>query len=217
MLQTIRAFAVDELLGSGELPEFSRRHADFFLALAEAAASQLLGPERGLWLERLDRDQDNIRAAIDWATGAGELGTALRLGTALMTFWHLRNQMAEGRSVLKGQLDSNLGNVDPAVVAGALAAAGELAVFSMDFPASIGYVNRSLVAYRQIGDTVGAARQLCHVPVAANAIPRADLALAFFEEALETSQEYRSRSRHRQRVPGGGHDPHPARPDRRGP
>jgi predicted ATPase/class 3 adenylate cyclase len=188
MLETIRAFAADELLRSGELPEFSRCHADFFLALAEEAAPYLLGPDRDPWLDRLGRDHDNVRAAIEWATSVGDIGTALRLSTALMTFWHLRNQMSEGRTVLDALLESDTADVEPAIVAGALAAAGELAVYSMDFSTSIGYVNRSLAIYRQIGDVLGSARQLNNLGWA-NSIPNGDAALSFFEEALDISRE----------------------------
>ena len=188
MLETIRTFAADGLLESGELPTFSRRHADYFLALAEEAAPQLLGPGRDTWLERLGRDHDNIRAAIGWAIGVGDLGTALRLSTALMSFWHLRNQMTEGRAVIEALLESDLHDVDPAVVAGALAAAGELAVYSMDFATSIGYVSRGLEVYQEIGDVVGAARQLNNLGWA-NSIHNADAALGFFEEALAISKD----------------------------
>lgn len=188
MLETIRAYAADELARAGELPEFSRRHADHFLQLAEEAAPHLLGPDRGPWLERLARDHDNVRAAIEWATGAGDIGTALRLCTALMTFWHLRDQMAEGRAVLEPLLDTDLKGIEPAVVAGALAAAGELAVYSMDFGTSIAYVSRSLAAYREIGDPIGAARQLNNLGWA-NSIPDGDTALSFFQEALEVSRD----------------------------
>jgi predicted ATPase/class 3 adenylate cyclase len=188
MLETIRDFATEELLGSGEHEAFSRRHADFYLSLVEEAAPHLLGPDRGIWLQRLDPDHDNVRAAIDWSRAVGEIGTALRLSTALMTFWHLRDQMAEGRAVLEGLLGSDLEGVEPPVVAGALAAAGELAVYSMDFPTSIACVSRSLEVYREIGDPVGAARQLNNLGWA-NSIPNPDAARAFFEEALEISRD----------------------------
>jgi predicted ATPase len=188
MLETIRAFAADELLGSGELPEFSRRHADFILALAEEAPPHLLGPERDTWLQRLSRDHDNLRAAIEWATGVGDTRTALRLSTALMTFWHLRDQMTEGRAVLDALLRSDLADVEPAVVAGALAAAGELALYSMDFATALPHVDRSLATYRQAGDVLGMARQLNNLGWA-NSIPNPDAALSFFEEALDISRE----------------------------
>ena len=105
-----------------------------------------------------------------------------------MTFWHLRNQMTEGRAVIGALLESDLGDVHPAVVAGALAAAGELAVYSMDFAGSISYVNRSLTIYREIGDVIGAARQLNNLGWA-NSIHDPGSALAFFDEALELSKD----------------------------
>jgi predicted ATPase/class 3 adenylate cyclase len=188
MLETIREFAADELVRSGEYEEISRRHVEFFLRLTEEAAPNLLGPERDVWLQRLDRDHENVRAAIDWVTATGDIGTALRLCTALMTFWHLRDQMAEGRAILEPLLDSDLGGIDPAVVAGALAAAGELALFSMDFGTSAAYVSRSLAVYRRIGDPIGTARQLINLGWA-NSISDGDTALSFLEEALEVSRD----------------------------
>ncbi len=211
MLLTIGGFAAEELLESGELPAFSRRHADYFLALTEEAAPNLLGPGRDVWLERVGRDHDNIRAAIGWATDIGDIGTALRLSTALMTFWHLRNQMTEGRAVIGALLASDLDDVDPAVVAGALAAAGELAVYSMDFGTSISYVSRSLAVYREIGDVVGAARQLNNLGWA-NSIHNPDAALASFDEALEISRDT-GVGGDRERAPGGWSRPCSGRPD----
>jgi tetratricopeptide (TPR) repeat protein len=96
--------------------------------------------------------------------------------------------MAEGRGVLDTLLESDVSDVDPAVVAGALAAAGELAVYSTDFPASIAYVNRSLAIYREIGDVLGMARQLNNLGWA-HSIWNAEAALAFFEEAFEISRD----------------------------
>jgi len=186
MLETIRDYAADELQRSGEQSEFARRHADFFLALAEEAAPNLLGPDRDPWLARLARDRDNMRAAIDWATSVGDIGTALRLSTALMTFWHLRDQMTEGRLVLESLLGSDLADVEPDVVAGALAAAAELAVYSTDFPASIAYATQSLALYRQVGDVLGMARQLNNLGWA-NSIWNAEAAKAYFQEAFEIS------------------------------
>jgi tetratricopeptide (TPR) repeat protein len=96
--------------------------------------------------------------------------------------------MTEGRLVLDSLLGSDLTGVDPAIVAGALAAAGELALYSMDFPASVAYANRSLATYREIGDVLGTARQLNNVGWG-NSIWNAEAALAYFEEALEISRD----------------------------
>jgi DNA-binding CsgD family transcriptional regulator/tetratricopeptide (TPR) repeat protein len=97
MLETIREFALDELAASGEAPVIARRHAAYYLAFAEAADAELRGRDQLAWLERLDGEHDNLRAALTWSLaepGAGE--TALRLVTALGWFWHLRGHYGEG-------------------------------------------------------------------------------------------------------------------------
>jgi predicted ATPase/DNA-binding CsgD family transcriptional regulator len=98
MLETMRAFALERLRTDGELEEARRRHAAALLALVERA---LPGPaERavpgpagpGPWLERLEREQDDLRAALRWALDRGEAGVGMRLGVALSRLWQLRGQ-----------------------------------------------------------------------------------------------------------------------------
>jgi tetratricopeptide (TPR) repeat protein len=160
MLDTIRAFAADELRTRADPAGSADRHAVFFLAFAEDAAQHLLGPDRDGWLERLDRDHDNIRAAIEWFTAADEIEQALRLATAVMPFWHLRAHLREGRAVFDSLLATDLASVDPSVLAPATAAAGEITVYQADYPAAMKLTSWSLSLYRSIEDPRGAARQL---------------------------------------------------------
>ena len=103
MLETIREYAAERLEESGEVEELRRRHAAYFLGLAEEAEPNLRGSP-GDWLDRLEREHDNFRAALDRleASGAGE--TALRLAAALWRFWYLKGHLAEGRQRLEGVL-----------------------------------------------------------------------------------------------------------------
>ena len=95
MLETIREYAW-ELLAAPELPERAhaqaaqQRHADFFLALAETAAPKLDGHHQIAWLDRLELEHDNIRAALVWLEQGGETSNALRLALALCYFWRVR-------------------------------------------------------------------------------------------------------------------------------
>src|SRR5215211_3809072 len=94
MLETIGEFGQERLAERGEEADFQRRHADFFLALAELADSELMGAAQGQWLRRLDVEHDNMRAALAWSlhTHAAEMG--LRLGRALDGFWQLRGHLS---------------------------------------------------------------------------------------------------------------------------
>jgi predicted ATPase/DNA-binding CsgD family transcriptional regulator len=99
MLETVRAFALERLGANGELEEVRRRHAEALLALAERAEPGLAGP--GAWLERLEREQDDLRAALHWAVERGEAGVGMRLGVALSRFWQLRGQLHGGPAWLR--------------------------------------------------------------------------------------------------------------------
>jgi predicted ATPase/class 3 adenylate cyclase len=104
MLETIREYALARLAEKGEGKEVWRRHALFFLELARAGRPELAGPASETWLLRLDGEQDNLRAALDWAYGAAEAELALELGGALWRFWHERGHLREARRRLEDLL-----------------------------------------------------------------------------------------------------------------
>jgi predicted ATPase len=96
MLETVRNFAVERLENAGPA-EIRRRHAEWLTQLAEQAeAANLGGDDPVRWLDRLEAEHANIRAALDWAVGA-DVELALRLVTALRPFWEVRGHFAEGR------------------------------------------------------------------------------------------------------------------------
>ncbi len=87
MLETIREYAAERLDESREADNLRRRHAEYFLALAEEAEPSLLGPSPREWIDRLELEFDNLRAAIDWFEASGESQLVLRLGGALWGLW----------------------------------------------------------------------------------------------------------------------------------
>jgi DNA-binding CsgD family transcriptional regulator/tetratricopeptide (TPR) repeat protein len=101
MLEIVRQYAAEKLEESGEAEKTRGRHAAFFLALAEEAAPELVGPRQGIWIEQLEGEHDNLRAALSWVLDRedGELG--LRFGAALWRFWHDRGYLSEGRRWLE--------------------------------------------------------------------------------------------------------------------
>jgi predicted ATPase/class 3 adenylate cyclase len=104
MLETVHEYAREKLVESGEAEEIQRAHAEYFLALAEEAAPRLRTPEDRQWLERLETEHDNLRAALSWALERGESELALRLGGALGIFWHGHGHLSEGRNWLEEAL-----------------------------------------------------------------------------------------------------------------
>jgi predicted ATPase/class 3 adenylate cyclase len=106
MLETIREYASERLEHSSEADELRHRHAEHFLALAEEAWPNLRGSPKE-WLDRLEREHDNLRAAVDRFDTSGEGERALRLTGALSLFWTMRGHLAEGRRRLEGALQAD--------------------------------------------------------------------------------------------------------------
>jgi predicted ATPase/DNA-binding NarL/FixJ family response regulator len=160
MLETIREFALQQLGASGELELVQERHARFFLALAEQAEPELVGPQQAAWLDRLERDHDNLRAVARWATERGDGETVLRLGAALWRFWWMRSDAAEARERVEGVLA--LARAMPPSVSRikALYGAGALAGQLGDYAAARELLEESLAIARVLGDRRGIASGL---------------------------------------------------------
>ena len=101
MLETVHEYAREKLEESGEAEEIKRAHAEYFSALAEEADSELKGPDQLQWLQRLEAEHDNMRAALGWALQPGETEVVLRLGDALWWLWSVRGHYSEGRRWLE--------------------------------------------------------------------------------------------------------------------
>jgi predicted ATPase len=128
------------------------RHRDFFLRLAEEAEPALRGPEQAAWLDRLQAESDNLRAAFDWCRSETDGTEAeLRLAAALVLFWIKRGQVGEGRQRLEAAL-SRGSSGSPGLRAKGLYGAGVLAHFSGDQGASIAFLEQSLDLARASGD-----------------------------------------------------------------
>src|SRR5262249_49762540 len=159
------------------------RHADYFLALAEAVAPNLGGPEQVTWLDRLDSEHGNLhQALVAWqafAAGAAEL----RLATALWRFWWQRGHLSEGRRWLgRGIAESD--EVAPALRAAAHDGAGALAEAQGDLPAAAAHHEAALRLRRELGDRPGEARSLIDFGIIADKMGAPERAMALFAEAL---------------------------------
>jgi predicted ATPase/class 3 adenylate cyclase len=170
MLETIKQFAHDELAESHEFGEIGRRHAIAYLALAERAAPELTRSERTTWLDRLDLDQDNMRAAINWAVQGGEAEISDRLLFALWRFFQIRGHLAEARRLTKAVLA--VPATDLIARAKAHEGAGGIAYWATSSPADAEpHYLEALRLSREIGDESEVANALYNAafPVAYNA------------------------------------------------
>jgi len=104
MLETIREYALELLDEAGALAEVRRRHAEWFLAQAERADIEARTGDQAAWFDGLDADNDNLRAALDWAEETRDGDLMLRLATALWGFWATRGHIAEGSRALEEAL-----------------------------------------------------------------------------------------------------------------
>jgi predicted ATPase/class 3 adenylate cyclase len=109
MLETIHEFALEKLKQSMDAEAIKRAHAEYFLALAEEAELGLWGPEDATWLDRLEQEHDNMRAALSWTIEHEEAELALRLGGALRWFWYMEGHYGEGRRWLEAALGKDRG------------------------------------------------------------------------------------------------------------
>jgi predicted ATPase/transcriptional regulator with XRE-family HTH domain len=159
MLETIREYGWERLTKSGESPAVREAHADYFLALAEQGETELTGPQQVAWMDRLEADYGNIRAALDWWIERRDPETALRLGGALWQFWAASGRLVEGRGMLERAV-ALPGTAAPAARAKALLRLGNLAVEVADYPAARARFEASLAICQEHDDELGIARAL---------------------------------------------------------
>lgn len=161
MLEVIREFGLDQLSGCGELDAARQRHAEHFLAIAEASDQKLRGPDQVRRLAMLEADHDNLRAALTWSLTVPGGDIAVRLVGALHWFWYLRDHAIEGRKWHEAALaQAAMAEQTPARVK-ALAGAGLLAQNQLrDHAATRRWLEQSKALARVLDDRRGLAYAL---------------------------------------------------------
>jgi predicted ATPase/transcriptional regulator with XRE-family HTH domain len=181
MLETIREYALERLAESGMLYETRQQHASYFAALAEAAAGEFWGAGQSAWLDRLEAEHDNIRAALAWSLSdaetpagreerssaadlvASRVAAGLHLAGSLVWFWHFRGYWSEGRRWLAALLEPIHEAQEPhpaAARAKALFAAGALAWAQRDYEAARARLLESIALARALPDALTQAHAL---------------------------------------------------------
>jgi predicted ATPase/DNA-binding SARP family transcriptional activator/DNA-binding CsgD family transcriptional regulator len=157
LLEPVRQYAGEKLAASGDAEAVRSRHAEFFLALAEEAEPQLKGPHQVEWLDRLETEHDNLRAALSWALGR-ETDLGARMAGALCLFWYTRGYLSEGRSYLEAVV--SLDALPPTVRARVLDGLGWIAEPQGDYERARAAYEESLKLYRRTDDKRGVANAL---------------------------------------------------------
>jgi predicted ATPase/DNA-binding NarL/FixJ family response regulator len=154
LLETVREYALEQLVASGGRERIRSRHATFFLGLAERAESESRGTQQLGWLERLKWEHDNLQAALRWSVESVETEIQLALSAALTWFWEARGDLSEGCEWLEGAL---LRGKDAPGLARARAAdaAGRLAHARGELTAARAYFEQSLDDHRRAGNKPG--------------------------------------------------------------
>jgi predicted ATPase len=152
MLQTIRDFASERLEESGEAHLVRDRHLKAFTALAQQAQSYLFGPRRKEWLDRLEEDHDNFRAALDWAVASTDARSAMELSTYMWRFWQMRGHLHEGRRRMDVALGMPKSGDFPKERLAALEAAGGLAYWQADMDIAQRFYDECVQLTRTQGD-----------------------------------------------------------------
>jgi predicted ATPase len=188
MLETIREFALDRLAESGEQDEVARAHANYFRALAERAETTGEASYAAGWLERLDGERDNFRAAIRWALDAGEPLLALRTVIALTGLWTVRGVYREWRSWLTEALDA-APEAPAELRATALRDLGATFFFTSDHEQATAVSERALELFRELGDTRAVASMLDRLAAPAGMTGDHEKSRAFADESLALFRE----------------------------
>jgi predicted ATPase/DNA-binding SARP family transcriptional activator/DNA-binding CsgD family transcriptional regulator len=182
LLEPVRQYAREKLEESGEAGAIRRRHAAFFLALAEEAEPELKGAGQEAWLERLEAEHDNFRAALSWTMEQGEAELGLRLSTALVEFWHLHVYHSEAQQWLEVALAEE--GASPSVRMKALERAGFLAWEQGDYERAVALSEEALTLARRLGDEAVAASALLNLGGVAMSQMEVGRASALLEEAV---------------------------------
>jgi DNA-binding CsgD family transcriptional regulator/tetratricopeptide (TPR) repeat protein len=184
LLETVRQYGWEKLSESGEAERFRDRHAGYYLALAEEAEPELKGERQVEWLERFEREHDNLRASISCSLERSHIQEAARLGWALWLFWWIHGHFAEGRRWMEEALAKDIVMSAP-LRAKSLFVAGTMACGQGDHQSAEPLLEESVALFRELGDRRGVAYALGSAAVLAITQERYERGIVYSEEATD--------------------------------
>ena len=187
--ETVRQFAWRRLEQSDEARVVERCHANYFLRLAEEAEPELKGPHQKHWLDRLEGESDNVRAALRCMREHRVVESGLRMGAALWRFWYMRGYLSEGREQLTRALALTDAADHTAARAKALHGAGTLASLQGDFETARGCLEEAQAICRELGDIEGEKRAVSNLGMLAYDQGDYSAARHLYERSLQVNQD----------------------------
>lgn len=191
MLDTIREYAREKMVESGDAQRMRHCHLEYFMTLAEKAGIQLRTREQLIGLELLKLEYDNLRAALDWATQGDDSETGLRLASALAWFWCLRGDLNEGRDLLERMLkiDATLHSPSSSARAKVLNSAAYIAWRQGAYDRAAILSAQSQALCEELGDRLGLAWSMYNQGLIAQFQGDLDRAIAIFEQCQSSFRE----------------------------
>jgi tetratricopeptide (TPR) repeat protein len=208
LLETVSAYALEQLRTQDEYDLVVWNHVEYYLALTEKAAPLLAGPLQAIWLDRLEHEHDNLRAALARSLEhPSRPASALRLASALYRFWWMRGHVAEGRTWLARALDADAaGSQTKSVRLRALKASGVLAPQQGDYREAETFFSASLALAREVNESVAIADSLYWLGSTLRWLGDHQRALARLQQAWEVAAVTHARhleiERAHPRIPG---------------
>jgi non-specific serine/threonine protein kinase len=152
-LETVRQYARERLVESGEAERIRDRHLDYFCAMAQRAEPELIRAGQVVWLNRLQREHDNLRLALDWCiTSPRRGGQCLEMAVAVWWFWLKRSYLREGQERIERALSAADSAASAALRARALMSLGGIMFFRGDFIPARRHFEESITLAQSIGD-----------------------------------------------------------------
>jgi len=196
LLETVRQYGAQQLERAGETAALQDQRLRWCVALAEQAAPALLGPEQAVWLARLEREHDNLRAALQWALDRGHSALGVRLAAGLWQFWRSRSYLSEGRRWLEALLALPAADEDAAsraVRASALEGAAWLTEDEHDFAQAAALFARSDALRRALGQDERLTAGLINAAMEARACGDYARATSLLEESVAQQRAWGNR------------------------
>lgn len=190
MLHVIREYGLERLHESGESEALHRTHSAHFLMLAERAEPELRGSGQSAWLERLERDHDNLRAALDWSLEHAAAGARAGPWVVMLEFWLRRGYWHEGREWMARSLGFRE-TLPPRERALLLKEAGFVSFIYEDYVSATQWYGESLALFREVEDQANTGRILSRLAHCAMAEGKLDHARDLLPQALRLLQEVR--------------------------
>ncbi|MBV9358704.1 MAG: helix-turn-helix domain-containing protein [Chloroflexi bacterium] len=191
LLETVRTYAVEQLRAHNEQTAAAASHAQYYLELAEEAAPHLDGPVLVAWLDRLEEEHDNLRAALRWLADAGDAEAGLRMACALHGFWLSRGHVPEGRAWFDAFLGLSAARASPGTCARALNAAGLLASNEHEYLVARDLHHRALSIAQGMDDGSTIATALSRLGDVADHLGDAPTAFSHFHQAVSVCRANR--------------------------